>query len=565
MPAVKNTLNNLADGSSNHNRRVDLLFFLLTVAFGVTQIFSCRYQLTPDAMDYLDIAREVAAGHWGALANGYWGTLFSLLISPVFLFHISPQLELPLAHLFGLFMLLVVFLCFRFCLHCCLDTLRKSIAFDDAVTPIPEPALCVVGYSLFLWSALTLVPVREIGPDALVSAIVYLAAAMLLRLRRDARLLNFALFGFILAIGYWAKAVMFPVGIMFLGTSTLKVRQWKGTLLSAIAFVILAAPLLAALSLPRGRFTFGDSGLLTYAVLVSPGGRDINWQGDPPGSGVPQHTTRQLTTRPAIYEFNGPIAGTYPPSYDPSYWNEGHKSTFNLRAQMAVVAGHFPALVEVLFVAQPSLTAAFLFFLLWNPVGFIYSLTKWWPLLTISLAIIGLYMLVHLEVRFIGSCAVLIWFSLFCALRVPADANSRRIASLAAVATTAAMVLSFASYTAKYLVHGCPDSVRTQIDVARQLHLPDGTAVAVIGAGNFSYWAHLARVRIVAEIMQMDEDDFWKLPDLERKRFLSTFRSTGARWLIAQPPTVLLPTLNQGWKRVGTTAYYRYPLIETGE
>jgi hypothetical protein len=259
------------------------------------------------------------------------------------------------------------------------------------------------------------------------------------------------------------------------------------------------------------------------------------------------------------------MAGTYPPSYDPSYWNEGHRSTFNLHRQIEVFAAHFPTLVEVLFVAQPSLTAAFLFFLLWNWAGFTHTLAKWWPLLTVSLAVIGLYMLVHLEVRFIGSCAVLIWFSLFCALRIPADASSRRIASLATASAAVAMMLSFASYTAKYCVNGCPDSARTHIDVAQQLNFPAGTPVAVIGTGNFSYWAHLARVRIVAEIMPMDEADFWKLPDPEQKRFLSVFRSTGARWLIAQPPTVLLPTLDQGWKRVGTTAYYRYPLTETGE
>jgi hypothetical protein len=518
-------------------------------------------------MDYLDIARAIAAGHWSAVANGYWGTLYSVLLSPLFLFRFSPAFELPLVHLFGLLILLVTFLCFRIFLHTCLDTLHPATApaYDNARTPIPDAALSVLGYTLFLWSALIIVPVKEVGPDALVSAVTYLASAVLLRLKPGGRVLNFAAFGALLGIGYWCKAVMFPVGIIFLGISMLRVHQWRRNLLSVVAFAFVAAPLLAALSLPRGRFTFGDSGGLAYATIVSPGGRDINWQGDPPGSGIPKHTTRQLTTRPAIFEFNGPIGGTYPPSYDPSYWNEGHRSTFNLRAQMATVAGHVPGLIELLIIAQPGLIVVFLFLMFWDPAGLQYALAEWWPLLAVSSAVIGLYMLVHLEGRFIGACVVLIWFSLFCAVRVPRDDKSRRLASLALLGTAIAMMLSFASYTAKSWMNGCPDSAQIHLDVAQHLNLPEGTPVAIIGAGNFSYWAHLARVRIVAEIMPMDEADFWRMPDPEREPYFAAFRSAGAQWLIAQPPATLTRLLADAWQPIATTSYYRYSLARPAE
>jgi hypothetical protein len=405
-------------------------------------------------------------------------------------------------------------------LHSCLDALKRLVATraDETLTPIAEPALLSLGYALFLWSSLILISVTEIGPDLLVSAITYLAGTKLLRLKQDALLLNFAFFGVILGIGYWAKAVMFPVGIIFLGISILKVRQWKRNLASAVAFAMLAAPLVAALSLSRGRFTFSDSGVLNYASYVSPGGRVIHWQGLPVGSGTPKHPTRTLRLNPVIYEFNGPIGGTYPPSYDPSYWNEGHRSTLNVRAQMAAIADDILATGEILLVAQPSLMAVFLFFLFWSPDGFRDSLAQWWQLLTVSTTMIGLYMLVHVEGRYIAAGAVLIWLLLFCALRIPADHGSHNIGTL-----------------------------------------------AVIGAGNFSYWAHLAHLRIVAEIMQMDGNDFWSLADPEREKFFAAFRSTGAQWLIAQPPAVLVPALANSWEPIGSTSYYRYSLARPRE
>src|SRR5712692_1840121 len=109
----------LVDDSHQQTRRISTLFLILTVALGLGQIYTCRYELNPDSMDYLDIARQVAAGHWAAVANGYWGTLNSVLLAPLFFFHLSPALELPLAHLHGMLILLAAFFSFRFFLHAC--------------------------------------------------------------------------------------------------------------------------------------------------------------------------------------------------------------------------------------------------------------------------------------------------------------------------------------------------------------------------------------------------------------------------------------------------------------
>jgi hypothetical protein len=536
---------------------MSLLFFVMTIGFGLPQIWACRYEMNPDSMDYLDIAREVAAGHWAAIANGYWGTLDSLLLAPLFRFHLSPERELFLAHLEGIVILLFAFFSFRLLLNSLLDTINQHR--DAESRSPPEWALCLLGYSLFLWSSLTMIGVATIGPDLLVTAFIYLAASILLRLRRETRSLSFVVFGLTLGVGYWAKAIMFPIGLVFLTVSVFRVRRWKQGLFSMLAFALAAAPLLLMLSLPRGRFTFGDSGKLNYSSLVSPGGRAINWQGDPAASGVPKHPTRRLADL-AIYEFNGPVPGTYPPSYDPSYWNEGRRTTFSLRSQLRAVLRHIPQVVELLFVTEPSLTAGFLFLWFWNSRGFRAGLARHWELLTISVLIVGLYMLVHLEARFVAAFVVLVWLSLFLSLGLPSHKDSQLIAGLSIIALVVAMLLSLVSNTAKKLVNGCPESARSQLEMAHQLAIPTDTPVAVVGFGNFSYWAYFARLRIVADIMSSDEPDFWRRSEEQRQIFYATFRKTGAHWLIGQPPSGLANLLDSRWERIGTTTYYRYSL-----
>ncbi|HSZ60411.1 MAG TPA: hypothetical protein VK828_01355 [Terriglobales bacterium] len=552
-------------------RRIGDGFLIVTLGFGVAQVWACRYELTPDGMDYLDIAREIAKGHWGAVANGYWGTLNSVLLAPLIRLHLSPEKELPLAHFEGILILLLAFLAFRFFLNASLDTISLNAdAKNSDLSALPEWALCLLGYSLFLWSSLAIVTVSLIGPDLLVTAFIYMAAGWLLRLRRQTGPLAFAAFGLTLGVGYWAKAIMFPISLVFLLVLFFKVPRWKQNLCSVLAFALVAAPLVIALSAPRGRFTFGDSGKLNYSAFVSPGGTVIHWQGIPTASGTPKHPTRTLAVEPPIYEFNGPIPGTYPPSYDPSYWNEGHRATFNLRSQLSVIAHHVPPVIELLVVAQPSLTAGFLFLLFWNSAGFMRGLRRQWELLAISLSIVGLYMLVHFEARFVGAFVVLIWLSLFLSLRQPVNHDSRsidsrnldsqRIAGLSIAAAVLIMVLSFASSAAKLIVNGCPESAQSQLEMARQLPVPAGTAVAVVGAGNFSYWAHFAQLRIVADIMSPDEPEFWHLTEEGREQLYAAFRSSGAQTLIAEPPPALTGRLDTRWKQVGTTTYYYYPL-----
>jgi len=506
-------------------------------------------------MDYLDIARELALGHWSAIANGYWGTLDSLLMAPLFRLRLSPEMELSLAHFEQIFVLVGAFFSFRCFLIATLDAANYK-KDEREWLGLPKWGLRILGYALFMWSSLILITVSSIGADLLVSAFVYLAAALLSRLHRDSSFRRFIVFGLILGFGYWSKAIMFPIGFAFLAVSILKSMSWKKNLSSILSFAVVAAPLVTALSLPRGRFTFGDSGRLAYSTLVSPGGRDINWQGEPKASGVPKHTTRKVATNPPVYEFSGPIAGTYPPSYDPSYWNEGRRATFSLRKQFEATKYCAMRLVQILLL-QPNLIIGFMFLLVWNPTGFTLNLAERWDVITVSVASIGLYSLVLVESRYVAPFVVLVWFSIFLCLRRPENAAVQRIVGWSVVALAMMIELSFVSDIAKTIVKACPESVESHFEVVSKLALPPGTWVGVIGSGNWSYWAHFAKVKIIADIRPPDDSVFWSLPEEKRQTLYAAFRTTGAEYLVAQPPAVLAKGgLDPRWRQVGATEYY---------
>ena len=80
----------------------------------------------------------------------------------------------------------------------------------------------------------------------------------------------------------------------------------------------------------------------------------------------------------------------------------------------------------------------------------------------------------------------------------------------------------------------------------RELGVADGSRVGVIGNGPHSYWAQLARNRVVAEIMPDEVALYWSLPSAERSRLLDLFRQPGAVAVVADNVPSWADT--SGWK-----------------
>src|SRR5205085_1566110 len=263
-----------------------------------------------------------------------------------------PYQEFTVARLLNFGIYSAALAAFAFCLHALLrarlarmtdkraqdSATEKSHARAYTSALLPDCVLLLIGYAVFIWTALAMNRVARVSPDLLVSVWVYLTVGLLLRMRAgDLRWLNFVLLGLVLGVGYLTKTVMFPLAFVWLACAIFAIKPRRRIapriFVALLVFLFVAMPFVVALSRTEHRLTIGDSARLNYAWYVNRITPFTHWQGEPAGSGTPAHPTRQIFTAPNVYEFAAPVAGTYPPWYDPTYWYAGVTPHINLRQQ----------------------------------------------------------------------------------------------------------------------------------------------------------------------------------------------------------------------------------------
>jgi hypothetical protein len=534
------------------------------IAVGFVAAWVGRYSMNPDGMCYLDLGDAAWSGRWSDAVNAYWSPLYAWLVGAAL--HVvrpSRHGEFPLVHAVNFIIYLLALVSFEFFLKSLLVSLRQSTAKGSSadLEPPAEWSLICVSYGLFLWTSIELVTVYDVGADLAVAALIYLIAALFLRIRRGAGLFCYALLGATLGIAYLTKAVMFPLGFLFILIGLFWVPRAKRLpylLLVTLCFLVVSAPWVVALSMGKGKFTFGDSGMLNYSALVSPGGRVINWQGEPAASGVPLHATREVLHDPPVYEFATPIGGTYPPSFDPAYWNAGRTWTFNLGTQLRVIKWHILTYAALFLRSQPGLLAAALTLIFIGGSATRKAVLEYWPLFMMGFAAMGLYMLVHVETRFVAAYLCIFWVTLLFGVRLPKSGGQLKMAAYLIGAVTLTLVLSVADGTARAMRSSGPYSARDHIAVSdglMQIGVQPGDRVAVLGDGNWSYWARLGRFRIVTNVMGADTPLFWAASSQQKAKVFQIFAQSGARVVVANnlPP---LAVLDASWQPIGTTGYY---------
>ncbi len=536
----------------------------LAVALCALHAYVARHTMNPDGVSYLDIADACAQGHWAACLNPYWSPLYPwLLAGALTLLHPSAYWECAVVHGVNFLLFLGALAAFEFFLRECLRARRETEADDGQ--PLPGWALAGISYAVFAWICRRLVTVSFVTPDMGVAALVLLASAWTLRLRRlgptPAR--SVAL-GATLGTAYLAKTVMFPLSFAFLAASTFSVVGWRRGLrhlaAAGVAFTLIAGSFIAALSLSRGYFTYGDSGKLNYAWYVGGLSRP-HAPADAGPAGRPAHPPRQLQEAPAVYEFAAPVGGTYPLWYDPAYWYEGVRPAVGLSAQLRALArtaaSYFTLLGEQLLGLTGAVTLLCLFTLR-GPGRFLRRLAGQFPILLPAIAAVGLYSLVgHVEGRLIGPFLVLAVVGILAALRIPAgqEAATGRLAAacLAVVVALLGVNIVFdAGNAATALAHGEGPAAHPDWQAAcvlRNQGLRPGDGVAFVGFTFDAYWARLGGYRIVAEVPETEAERFWAEDGPRRVAVLEAFRQAGARAVVVRH------TPGSDWKPVPRTAF----------
>ncbi len=425
-------------------------------------------------------------------------------------------------------------------------------------------SLRAVGYTFFFWVSLFQSPPSLVTPDALVLTSILVAAGIIVRIAGGAgSWLRFVALGIVLAFGFLAKAVMFPLAFIFLGATFLTIgnirRAAPRVTLALIAFLLASAPYLFLLSRTKGRITFGDSGRINYAEYVDGAPLFIHWQGVPAGSGEPEHSTRRLLEIPPVYEFASPVAGTYPPWSDPSYWYDGVRPHLELTGQLDILRHSADTYLE-LFTQLGCHAAGIVLQVLWeNRSGdFLKRLWTASYLWIPALAGLAMYALIHVEVRFLDGFLLLLWAAVFSSIRIPETES--RCAIIRCVTFTMILLLDIQiawsvghSFVRLATFHSPAD-----IEVAEKLihdGISPGDRIAFVGSAiSDDYWAYLAGVSIVSEVPRDGVESFWEARPELKTQTLSLFAKSGAKAVLARG--VPQPFVEDGWRQLGSTGYF---------
>jgi len=414
-----------------------------------------------------------------------------------------------------------------------------------------------------------LVSLERVSPDMSVMAIVCLAVGILLRIRtgdekRCASLAWAALLGLVLGIGYLAKTAMLPLAFGFLAvimTGPGRLRR-KGLQIGValVTLLVVAAPFVMAISRAKGHLTFGESGRLNYIWFVNCNA----------GYG-PVHPPRELVRGLGVYEFAGPVGGSVPSWFDPSYWTEGVKPRFDPKQQLKRLVWSANSYYDM-FATSPfgacilMCICALLFagYATGARGGLAKLANEYLPLTLPGVFGLAAYALVLVKSRYVAPFALLLGVAAFSSLRLR-DTQRALLVSSVLVASALAFALTTAAVSVRQARMQLPEHPDWQTaEHLSRLGVQHGDKVAVVGWRG--YWARIARVRLVVEMQpecQLSHGDrhledyvwsFWAADRNTRQRVLDAMAGAGVTAVVADRVPPLVDTT--GWIRLGSTDRY---------
>jgi hypothetical protein len=561
--------------SETSSRPPRVFFWCVAIAVGFIQVWAHRNDVSPDSISYIEIGWATARDGLHQIVNAYWSPLYPFLLSILFRFlHPSAEWEFAAVHFLNFVVYLASLACFELFLKELILARQTDGELPRNSLPVPDRTVWSWGYIFFLWASCFWLGPAVVTPDLCVAVVVYLASALLFRIWRGrGSWIVFAGLGVLLGLGYLAKAAMFPVSFVFLFSAFCLSRgggvSFRGaalrTLLATGVFAIFALPLIVSLSAVKGRATSGDAGRINYAEYVNRATRWVHWQGDPAGTGTPAHPTRKIFSEPAVFEFAGPVQGSYPPWYDPSYWYEGVRPHFVAKEQLVAL---FRAANMYLKIFSKSGALWVVLVALWIANGKVINWGRFaartWMILLPSVAALALYALVHVEFRFIAPFALMLLLVTIARARIVSGTEPgwvRRFHLIMVLAPTIAMAWA----VSRDLFDVIANKPYEPWVVAQQLHtmgVRPGTEVGVIGSAGDTYWAHLGVMRIIAEIPEKEDLRFVAADDARRQQVLALFSSVGAKIVVTGNAAVANPA--EGWREIPGTRHFVLKLPGSG-
>ncbi|HEY0594048.1 MAG TPA: hypothetical protein VGF40_19915 [Thermoanaerobaculia bacterium] len=231
------------------------LLIVAQIAILIAAAIRNRFDLNPDAIAYLQIARHVADLRFDLALNGYWGPLLSWLMAPFLGFGIDRLLTARIV----LATSAVLFLLGAIALIRALGLRRQLLFLAALVTAAASVA----------WS------VDAVTPDLLAAAFLLFAFATTVSESWATTRRSQVIAGVLWSLGYLAKAVVLPVGVvvvtLYALVAALVTARRREHLIAAgvtlLTLLLSAAPWVIALSAKYGKPTFSTAGPIAHALV----------------------------------------------------------------------------------------------------------------------------------------------------------------------------------------------------------------------------------------------------------------------------------------------------------
>ena len=573
-------------GIWNDDRRSSLVVVgcrIICVGLAVLEAWSQRNFINEDGISYLDMSDALIRHNWHLLVNPIWSPLYPMLIGlATWITHPSARWEVPLVHALNFVIFLAALASFEFLLRQVVGILKHDGDQTNTGLPprVPVWAWQLLGYGLFAWSTFGMIwAPRMVTPDLCVATFIYIDSGLLLSLRTEStRFRNCLLLGFALGLGYFAKAILFPMAFVFIAVAFVLIGSWKKAIrplaMAFVIFCIVSAPLVIAMSSRVGKASYSEVGNLNYAWHVNHvgGGKIAGGPFFPAAAGAPaylKHPLALLYRQPEVYEFKEPLSLTYPPRSDMAYWGAGTKVVFSPRNQVLAIADGLK-----LFFRDPHILPLSILIVLGGLIALLRlvstrsakTIPRSWPILIPGAVGPCLYLLISVEPRYVAPFFLIILLGLFPIIARKGSSGIGARAAAWPVAVGAILIVCSGLLVAYHLA-GFPRAENGEIflrvgTALNEAGVEPGEEIGIIGdSSDGCRWARLAGVQIVAQVLREDMPDFWNVAD--PSGVYQAFIRAGARAVVAEqtPP----PDRISGWQRLGSTHYYVHLLEPKNE
>jgi hypothetical protein len=506
----------------------------------VAEAWGNRFNLNPDGVSYVEMARYAASGDLTQLISGYWSPGYPLLLLPIVaIVTASARQQIVWLHLINAGLLVA-----------------GAVWFGRMIALLPEGlgrGRDGVGYLVFAMIGVGGVGSGLLTPDAAVMIAVLVTAWSLLQLERGEATGRWSLvLGAALGAGYWLKGMMLPLALLLfalLWWLPPQVPRARALILRAAGiFAMIALPLVALVSWRVGHLSVGEVGRLNYAWEVDGVLPFVGWLGDSVAAhGRPVHLPHLLVREPETLTFAGPVPGFYPLWYDPSYWYAGVRARFDLSGEVAAIGRSLGALGKLLL-GQWAVIAALV--LCWSAtapatpraaMGRMPGVLLLW-----SVGAAAAYGLVHVEQRYLAGFIATAAVAICCYLAARQARPGRRWVMPVVLALLAGAAGWQVWSNSGGFDPGYQPDYLAAAGALRQAGLSRGTPVAIVGDAFEAYAAFAAGVRITGQVV--DSTAFWRLPADGRAAVTGALQRQGMRALLANnvPPALA----GEGWRLV---------------